>query len=199
MSILLAAWAFSGFSWVIGLGFPSAIIIVFPDTKFEKTDIRSVIELIKLLWEKQLLFSMVLIAAFSLFVPAFKIFSTGKFLLTMRKKSRGDVVRGNATLLKFMHYSASYQMLDIYVGILFISYFNCDSSSATFAPGFYWFFTYCFVSTLISQIVDQELRDVLPRNEATSDDADPGTGTERGVWFFGLPIMEVCFTGLCCW
>lgn len=48
---------------------------------------------------------------------------------------------------------ASYQLLDLYVGIIFVIFFNSDSMQAELLEGFYWFAGYCIISLVCSELL----------------------------------------------
>merc|ERR1712216_732423 len=91
---------------------------------------------------------------FSIVVPLLKMVGMLKIILGLTRFPVRVVLDENRRLALVLSYVASYQMLDIYVAMLFATYFNSDSSDAVVLPGFYWFFSYCIVSLLVSGLLE---------------------------------------------
>merc|ERR1719416_324089 len=84
---------------------------------------------------------------------------------------------------------ASYQLIDLYVGVLFATFFNTDSIEANLLEGFYWFFGYCMVSLLCSEVVAGAFAHVegcdawaVPK-EAQPEPADDDMSLLCGSWW----------------
>lgn len=206
---LIPIWMYCLFSWVVGLCTVSVNIVVFPGTSFAYKETKSLLQTISYLWHNRLYFSMALIFIFSLMVPVTKIIGSAMLLHVMRRRSGQEVRRDYKHLIDFLHYTASYQLLDIFVGVLFVSFFTSDSAEAQFGPGFYWFFSYCVVSCGFAQVMEEDLsRGAVTVNakveaaQLSREDITSGAAAGSTLSLFGYAerrsdLRSVLFFSLC--
>merc|ERR1719201_845183 len=74
--------------------------------------------------------SFVLLTLFSVVVPLLKMASTFWLVYALTKKPSTDVYDSHPVMIWSLTYLASYQFVDLYVGVLFVAFFNSDSSDS---------------------------------------------------------------------
>lgn len=89
----------------------------------------------------------------------------------MSKKAY-DIHNEHRLKIHTFSYFASYQFVDLYCGMLFVCFFTSEASQTKFGIGFYWFFSYCCASLMLSVFLDSILIDAEPP-EVEGDPAAP--------------------------
>jgi len=178
LAVLGFGWLFCCVSWLLGITLDSARLDVLPGTRLHWVMARSLINTLNDLSRKKLYISMLALGFFSIVVPVAKLGGTFKVIYEMYSKPAQRVFDANRYLMNVLSYLASYQFVDLYVGILFVCYFNSDASTAKFHIGFYWFFSYCVISLAVSVVLEGTLYFETPG----SDERD----SERGPWAASL-------------
>lgn len=124
-----------------------------PGTNFEKSYERSLARTLMDLHAKGVWFSFIMLGFFSVIVPSVKLVAILCLILQLLETKPADVYEAHPRLICALTYFASYQLIDLYVGILFGAFFNSDSADCRFLEGFYWFFSYCIVSLFASELL----------------------------------------------
>jgi len=162
LPLLFVLWVSSAFAWCMGALFsPTLEIHVMPNTPLDSTYRRSLILTLVDLYRKRSFFSCAVLTFFSVLVPPAKLLCTSFLAVQLCRMSASEVYSSYRSLILCLSYIASYQLLDLYVGVLFVVHFNSDSSDAKFLSGFYWFHAYCMLSLLMSVTLDGAFAAVL--------------------------------------
>lgn len=151
---LFFAWSYGALAWVLGVGFPSASLDFLPGTDMEWHMTKSLAQTLHKLLAHRVYGSFTALGFFSVVVPLVKISCTLLIIYKMSKQRVKTVFDDYRTLMTVLGYLASYQFVDLYVGIMFVRFFNGDASDARFEVGFYWFFSYCIVSLSTSVLLE---------------------------------------------
>jgi len=179
ITLLLVLWVYSVISWVIGaFVFPTLEINVMPETPFKVFYRRSLGMTLSDLFHKGTYFAACTLSFFSIVVPIMKLLSTLVLVMRLRREPVEVVYGSNKVLIYILSCLSSYQLIDLYVGILFVVHFNSDSADSKFLAGFYWFYSYCMVSMVMMVILDAVFKEDLvfwacsPKKEKEFDDFD---------------------------
>jgi len=148
--MLFVAWSYAAGAWILGVVFPSASLDFLPGTSMHWHMTKSLVQTLKHLLESEVYGGFFALAFFSVVVPVGKIMATLVIIYKMTYESIEVIQSDHVLLLTVLGYLASYQFVDLYIGIMFVCFFNADASDASFDVGFYWFFSYCFCSICTS-------------------------------------------------
>lgn len=160
--LLLLLWVASVGSWITGAFVLSTLeIVIAPDTPYTSRYKRSLVMTLVDLYHSHSYFAVSVLGFFSVCVPTVKLASTFWLITKLCCEPVEVVYRNHRRLIWALYYVASYQLTDLYVGVLFVTFFNSDSANAKFLDGFYWFFRYCMISMVMSLVLDK----AFPREE----------------------------------
>lgn len=184
ISMLLALWAISVVTWIVGAYFiPTLEIHIMPGTSMHSEVTRSIYKTLWDLYDNDTYFACSVLAFYSVVVPIFKLTATIYLVIKLCYTPSASVYSAHSNMIWSLSYLASYQLTDVYVGILFITYFNSDSADANFLSGFYWFFNYCIVSMIMSVILEGAFPQMAQDGRTDPDDVDdfdpPTPGARR--------------------
>jgi hypothetical protein len=218
LGLVAVIWLASIYAWIYGAFLlPTLRIEIMPGTPFTVKYERCLAWTLVDLWKQNSFFATSVLGFFSIVVPIIKIVCTLWLTLSLCVRPAKVVYDKHPRMINTLFYVASYQMTDLYVGVLFISFFNGDSSNATFLRGFTWFFRYCMTSMGVSVILhgafprsliepsSSHQGSLLHRADSVDSQADShGIGKDwTGTWLvsacyfilFGMsfyqPIIEV--------
>mmetsp|Transcript_110761 Transcript_110761/g.352866 ORF Transcript_110761/g.352866 Transcript_110761/m.352866 type:complete len:863 (+) Transcript_110761:120-2708(+) len=154
LGLLLLGWGCCVVFWVMGAFLnPSLEVNVMMGTRFHRTITRSLMGTLQDMLHHKMWFCFVMLGFFSLVVPAVKLTSTFVIICRLFCSPVHVVHRAHKWTIWALSALASYQLIDLYVGVLVVAFFNSDSSEAEVLPGFYWFFAYCMLSLLCSELL----------------------------------------------
>eukprot|EP00929_Paragymnodinium_shiwhaense_P013965 TRINITY_DN12181_c0_g1_i1.p1 TRINITY_DN12181_c0_g1~~TRINITY_DN12181_c0_g1_i1.p1 ORF type:complete len:245 (+),score=39.59 TRINITY_DN12181_c0_g1_i1:109-843(+) len=152
---LLLLWTTSVCCWTVGcFVLPTLEINILHDTPFNSFYERSLWRTQIDLYHKGTYFAVLILGFFSVVVPILKLCATLWLIMQLGTEAPRPIYSKHERIIHWLSYIASYQCLDMYVGVLFVVHFNSDSSISEFESGFYWFFTYCMVSMFMSSTLD---------------------------------------------
>jgi len=195
LSLLLITWCYCLVAWIVGAFFlPTLEIQIMPGTAFTSHVTRSLVMTLVDLYNKKTYLAFSLLTLFSVVIPTVKLVCTLWLIVVLFFRPPEDVYRGYRGLIWVLTYMASYQLTDLYVGVLFVSYFNSDSADARFLVGFYWFFRYCIVSMAMSVVLDGTFEHASKdhgNKAADFNGAAPNSGSKRGAHGGGQLGMAV--------
>eukprot|EP00929_Paragymnodinium_shiwhaense_P067930 TRINITY_DN34141_c0_g1_i1.p1 TRINITY_DN34141_c0_g1~~TRINITY_DN34141_c0_g1_i1.p1 ORF type:complete len:849 (+),score=159.84 TRINITY_DN34141_c0_g1_i1:104-2650(+) len=175
LQVLVLLWCACVYSWVQGaFRLPTMTIHVMPGTPFEATYQRSLFMTLMDLYHNQTYLALTILGFFSVCVPTAKLLCTGLIISRLFKDSVGQVYGTYRRLIWSLSHIASYQLIDLYVGVLVVVHFNSDSTHAHFNAGFYWFYFYCMTSLVMSVTLDSVFHRVVA--------AEDGQHSERVVF-----------------
>merc|ERR1719271_439928 len=166
LGAMVFVWIYCVISWFCGVSLPVSQLDVMPGTALHWRMTRSVTHTLNDLVIRHSWFALIMLTFFSLVVPIAKLSGTGYLLRELTQHRASDVATKNRTLILLLSYLASYQFVDLYVGMFFVAYFNSEASDCKVRIGFYWFFSYCVLSLALSVVLDKTLLDSEP-SEAT--------------------------------
>eukprot|EP00928_Gymnodinium_smaydae_P041049 TRINITY_DN27798_c0_g2_i2.p1 TRINITY_DN27798_c0_g2~~TRINITY_DN27798_c0_g2_i2.p1 ORF type:complete len:846 (-),score=152.73 TRINITY_DN27798_c0_g2_i2:259-2796(-) len=153
--LLSVLWFVSVGAWILGaFVLPTLEIHNLPNTPYQSEYKRSLILTLVDLYRKRTYFAFACLAFFSVVVPTLKLLSTAWLIARLAVQPVKRVYEAHRWTIKTLAAMASYQLTDLYVGVLFVAYFNSDSSDAAFLVGFYMFFSYCMISMIASVLLD---------------------------------------------
>lgn len=154
LDCLSACIVYCVLAWLIGVYLPSASLHIMPGTGIGWSMTKSLTQTLTHLWEGSLMFAFIALFFFSVFLPIVKIIFTIVLIHQLYTKPKSEVHETWRCVICCLTGMASYQFVDLYVGVLFVAFFNSDSSNAHFRVGFYFFFSYCVVSSLVSGVLE---------------------------------------------
>eukprot|EP00928_Gymnodinium_smaydae_P006039 TRINITY_DN1209_c0_g2_i3.p1 TRINITY_DN1209_c0_g2~~TRINITY_DN1209_c0_g2_i3.p1 ORF type:complete len:867 (+),score=207.38 TRINITY_DN1209_c0_g2_i3:45-2603(+) len=153
--LLMALWLGAVYCWIQGAFLlPTLEVHVMPGTPFTSFYRRSLVLTLLDLYNKRTYFACATLTVFSVIVPASKLIFTVYFILKLFTATPSEIYGTSARSLRWLSRLASYQLLDLYVGVLFVVHFNSDSADARFLTGFYWYYAYCMTSMCMSVVLD---------------------------------------------
>jgi len=151
---LTVAWIICCYAWVMGaLLRPMLHVDVLEGTRFARSLQRYLLGTLVDLYHQHMWVSLCILGFFSIVVPVVKLACTLWLIWQMSRSSLQDVARAHGRIIWTLTRLSSYQLIDLYVGVLFVIFFNTDSIEASLLEGFYWFFGYCMVSLVCSEVV----------------------------------------------
>jgi len=180
--LLLLAWAFCAVSWTLGLLYPMLTVDLFPGTQFSSTMVKNLLSTLHLLWMRGIYFSFAVLCIASLVIPVVKICGILWLICILFCMPGRNVYETHKCLLALLHYTASYQFLDIYLGLLFACFYNSDAVDAAFGEGFYWFFSYCLVSTMVAFVLEKDTSGQGLCSAEDEDDDDAISVSNASNW-----------------
>jgi len=187
--LLLVVWCYCVVAWTVGAFIlPTLEIQIMPGTAFTGKITKSLAMTLVSLYENKTYLAFSLLAFFSVVVPSVKLVCTLWLIVLLYLRSPETVYQRYHRMIWVLTYLASYQLTDLYVGVLFVSYFNSDSADAKFLVGFYWFFRYCIVSMVMSIVLEGAFENVIRDHDTTL--ADPNKGGVRGGGYMGIAVTE---------
>lgn len=180
LNALFLGWSFCCVAWVLGLLFPSATLDFLPGTDMEWHMTKSLLQTLQHLLEERIYFSFAALAFFSIVVPVGKMALTFMLIYRMLREPVKRIGDANKLLIAVLTYFASYQFVDLYVGIMFVAFFNADASDANFQVGFYWFFSYLLISMGTSVMLENTFQSFEEQEPADPNAVMPMRPGESG-------------------
>jgi len=154
LGVMMLGWSFCTVTWCIGVYFPSLQLHVLVGTPLHYTITKSLTQSLQTLFVHRMFTSFVLLTFFSIVIPLMKIVCTFWLIRLLCKKPLKAVFESHAVMIWTLTYLASYQFVDLYVGVLLAAFFNSDSSDSNVCIGFYFFFAYCLASCGLSSFLE---------------------------------------------
>lgn len=152
--LLLAGWLFCGVAWAVGAFLePSVEVRLMQGTRFARSITRSLARTLMDLFKQGKWFSLSVLGIFSVVVPLAKLLCTLGLIWRMARWPLRDVLAAHGGAIWALTTLASYQLIDVYVGIIFVAYFNSSSAQAELLNGFHCFFWYCMASLFCSEML----------------------------------------------
>jgi len=141
-------------AWFLGaFVYPSLQIHVMTGTRFSRKITRSLAATLIDLVHHRMWFSLSVLGFFSVLVPVVKLTSTMALICTLVLFPVHVVHRNFEPVIWLLSSLASYQLVDLYIAVLFVAFFNSDSAQAELLPGFHYFFCYCLLSLACSELL----------------------------------------------
>lgn len=136
---------------------------VFPGRTYFMYQNKGIMDVVKLLWNKNNKPVAISIAVFSVIIPAIKLISTLIILLLS--------ITGANRFRKFLSYIAKFSMADVFVIGAFLSYLSFSNmnsgvqSDAKVLFGLYYFMGYVLISLVLGILLDRSIKEVIKISE----------------------------------